>query len=303
MKNMRSILAVALVLILSLALFTGCGAAADPVTQLASGGTLFLKVNPEIAVHYDADGNVTSVESRNADAEAILASYTGFEGKATRDVVAELVTVIGEAGYFVEEIEGERRQITIEIEPGSALPSNTFLDDVADQVRTAVNAHDWTAPINMNDVTIYDDTDYGPNNDGITDYRDTDYGPNNDGVTNYTDYGPAPTVPATEPAATEPAANTNTGSTGYRDTDYGPGNDGVTDYYDTDYGPNNDGVTDYTDYGNTATTPAANTGSSTSGGRTDYHNTDYGHTNYGDTHYGDTNYDDGRTDYDGTDYR
>ena len=35
--------------------------------------------------------------------------------------------------------------------------------------------------------TNYDDTDYGPNNDGVTDYNDTDYGPNNDGVTDYND--------------------------------------------------------------------------------------------------------------------
>ena len=41
-------------------------------------------------------------------------------------------------------------------------------------------------------MTDYNDTDYGPNNDGVTDYNDTDYGPNNDGVTDYndTDYGP-----------------------------------------------------------------------------------------------------------------
>lgn len=88
--------------------------------------------------------------------------------------------------------------------------------------------------------TNYDDTDYGPNNDGVTNYGDTDYGPNNDSVT---DYG---------------------------DTDYGPDNDGVTDYGNTDYGLNNDGVTDYgdTDYG-------SNTGGGDySHGVTDYENRD-----------------------------
>ena len=102
--------------------------------------------------------------------------------------------------------------------------------------------------------TNYNDTDYGPNNDGVTDYNDTDYGPNNDGVTDYndTDYGP-----------------NNDGVTDYNDTDYGPNNDGVTDYNDTDYGPNNDGVTDYND-------------------------TDYGSNNDGVTDYNDTNYDESR---------
>lgn len=229
MKNMKSIFALILVLILTVSLLAGCGAAATPGTgvSLREGGVLCLKVNPEIAVHYDADGNVTAVESRNDDAKAIVEAYLGYEGRPAREVVAELVTAIGEAGYFVEEIEGERRQITIEIEPGSSLPTNTFLTDVADEVRTAVSANAWTAPVDLQGTTDY----------GITDYADTDYGPNNDGVTDYTDYGTA-TVPATQPAG---------GYTDYDDTDYGPNNDGVTDYDDTDY------YTDshHTDYGET----------------------------------------------------
>ena len=110
-------------------------------------------------------------------------------------------------------------------------------------------------------VEAYDDTDYGPNNDGVTDYNDTDYGPNNDGVTDYddTDYGP-----------------NNDGVTDYNDTDYGPYNDGVTDYNDTDYGPNKDGVTDYYDDND---------------GYTDYEDDDDGYTDYEDD-------DDGYTDYD-----
>ena len=64
-------------------------------------------------------------------------------------------------------------------------------------------------------------------NSGGGNYDDSDYGPNNDGVTDY-----------------------NEQETQTEDTDYGPGNDGVTDYSDTDYGPDNDGVTDYQDTDN-----------------------------------------------------
>ena len=90
--------------------------------------------------------------------------------------------------------------------------------------------------------TNYDDTDYGPNNDGVTDYNDTDYGPNNDGVTDY------------------------------NDTDYGPNNDGVTDYGSTNYddgGTTNydDGSTNYDDGGTT---------------NYDDGSTNYGSTNYDD---------------------
>ena len=218
--------------------------------SLATGGTLYLSVNPEIAIFYDGDGKVTKVEGRNDDGSKILADYTGYEGKEARQVVRELVAEIGEAGYFAEEIEGENRQITIEIEAGSSLPHDGFLEEVAADVRECVNSHHWHSPVDVEGessygMTEYHDTDYGPDNDGVTNYDDTDYGPNNDGVTNYddTDYGP-----------------NNDGVTNYDDTDYGPNNDGVTNYDDTDYGPNNDGVTDY----------------SSDDGDTDYDDTDYG---------------------------
>ena len=242
MMKMKSILALTLSLAVSLSGLTGCskliGSAVNavrpsepavlsasveiPSKQLessydepVSAGILYLSVNPEIAISYDKDGYVTKVEGRNDDGVSLLKSYTGYEGKKTREVVTELVTAIGEAGYFVEDIDGSKRQIVIEIEAGSALPSDTFLDEVVADVRSCVSSHNWHDPVDLQGERHYDVTDYG--------YDDTDYGPNNDGVTDY----------------------------GYDDTDYGPNNDGVTDYDDTDYGPNNDGVTDYiyTDYG------------------------------------------------------
>ena len=260
-------------LIMSLACLTGCGQSESVSaggTKLAAGGTLVLKVNPEIAVEYDDAGIVTQVSARNNDAIAIIESCEGLIGLQARQAVVELVSAIGQAGYFVEEAEGSPRQITLEIEAGSELPHGEFLDEVVSDIRECVNTNTWQTALNVENesdygLTDYTDTDYGPDNDGVTDYADTDYGPNNDGVTDYadTDYGP-----------------NNDGVTDYADTDYGPNNDGVTDYADTDYGPNNDGVTDYAD-------------------------TDYGPNNDGVTDYSDTNYgtdDDGASSYGGSDY-
>ncbi len=187
-------------------------------TSLASGGTLYLSVNPEIAIFYDGDGKVTKVEGRNDDGSKILADYTGYEGKEARQVVRELVAEIGEAGYFAEEIEGENRQITIEIEAGSSLPHDGFLEEVAADVRECVNSHHWHSPVDVEGessygMTEYHDTDYGPNNDGVTNYDDTDYGPNNDGVTDY---------------------SSDDGDTDYDDTDYGDDDDGDDDDDDDD---------------------------------------------------------------------
>ena len=288
----KSIIAIMMALVMSLACLTGCGqsAAANNGTELASGGVLVLSVNPEIAVEYDENGLVTGVSARNDDAMDIISNCKGLIGKETREAVTALVSAIGEAGYFVEEIEGERRQITIEIEAGSKLPHDAFLDEVVSDVRDCVNENNWNVPMDVENesdygITDYVDTDYGPNNDGVTDYDDTDYGPDNDGVTDYDD------------------------------TDYGPNNDGVTDYDDTDYGPGNDGVTDYDDGqsnydGNSdynapvVVTPPANSGNSDyndgnsnyDDGQSDYND---GHSDYNDSQ---SNYDDGASNYGNSDY-
>ncbi len=337
MKKMR-LLSVIMALAMVMTVFTACTTTPQSQqTDLAQGGTLLLKVNPEIAISYDEAGLVTAVSARNPDAQALLEGYTGFEGKETKIVITELVEKIGSAGYFVEEIEGERKQIVIEIEKGSAVPNPEFMDGVVNSVKESVKNNKWYNPIDITNeslygITDYIDTDYGPGNDGITDYIDTDYGRGNDGVTDYhdTDYG-----------------YKHDGVTDYDDSPYDKNS--VTDYDDTDYGPHNDGITDYdtdygvTDYGKkpavkpdaatTSTTPAtpatksdtSSTTPNTPSTKPDTSvkpgkGTDYGKTDYTDYHapkatpkptpkpeqkpahtdYGKTDY--GKTDYGKSDY-
>ena len=184
----KSMLALVLAMTMSTGLLFGCGQNSTEATVTETveetsaepqpaGGTLVLSVNPEIEINYDENGNVTEISGRNDDGNAILANYSGYEGKAAREVVTELVTAIGEAGYFVEEVEGENRQITIEIEPGSGLPHETFLDEVASDVHECVSANNWQSPVDLRGESDY----------GMSDYQDTDYGPENDGVTDYGD--------------------------------------------------------------------------------------------------------------------
>lgn len=297
MKKIRkkSLMTAMLFVLTFLMLLTGCAgnSSSAPAQTLASGGTLILKVNPEIAVSYDDLGKVTKINARNDDAKKILQNYSGFEGKDTKVVMVDLVKAIKDAGYFVEEIEGKNKQITIEIEKGSKLPSPVFMDDIVLGVKDYVQSSSLHSPLDIQGETDYGiasyvDTDYGPNNDGFTDYKDTDYGPGNDGVTDYkdesknkdTDYGPD------NDGVTDYNPNSKTGNTGktnVNDTDYGPNNDGVTDYNDTDYGPNNDGVTDYSQKNNPGSV-----------NKTNVNDTDYGPNNDGVTDYsnnGNTNYD------------
>ena len=152
MKKLLSIFACVLVLALC---FTACAPAVRTDDHaLARGGVLRLAVNPEIAISFDDSGNVTNVEARNDDGSKIVADYTGFEGKACKTVVAELVTAIGEAGYFVEDVDGERRQIILEIEPGSKLPTEGFLNEIAEEVRVSVNLNDWSTPVELNNEIV-----------------------------------------------------------------------------------------------------------------------------------------------------
>ena len=298
MKKRTKLFASVVTLVLALTVLVGC--TTNEVTHLPStaplndGGTLTLSVNPEIAIDYDESGLVEDVRGLNSDGVNLITDKTPFIGKETRVVVKDILGLIGEAGYFVEEVEGERKTVTIEIEKGSSIPYDSFIDDVVSDVKMTVEDNHWYNPITVNGttdygITDYVDTDYGPGSDGITDYVDTDYGPNNDGVTDYydTDYGVGNDGITDYGQDDTDYGPNNDGVTDYNDTDYGPNNDGITDYNDTDYGPNNDGVTDYndTDYG------PNNDGVTDYSGNSNYGNSNYGSSNYSSSNYGSSDYD------------
>ena len=189
-KKLMATLAAVLSLSLCGGIFTGCGSretTAAPsglgteIQQEKQGGVISIKVNPEIAVHYDDQGMVTGIEARNDDGEKIIADYTGFEGKECRVVIGDLVAAINKAGYFVEETDGKTNQITLEIEEGSVLPEENFLNMIVAEIQKYTSAEKISTPVTVDGESTYGwssygDTDYGPDNDGVTDYDDTDYG-------------------------------------------------------------------------------------------------------------------------------
>ena len=286
----RKILAAASSLAVLAALLTGCGA--QPQDGSVTAGVLTLRVNPEIAIHYNQSGKVVALKGDNQDGREIVEAYPDYIGKDCEVVVQELVEEIHAAGYFVEEVEGQPRRVVLELDDDSQEPREDFLEDMSRSAQDALEGLSLGSAVVVEDdaavspspkaseapvgASDYNNTDYGPNNDGVTDYNDTDYGPNNDGVTDY------------------------------NDTDYGPNNNGVTDYaptpapatptpapvqptpppvVDTDYGYGSDGVTDYTP----PTQPQAPAGDSGYDGGSNYG----GSSNYGgNSGYGDSGYDD-----------
>ena len=142
-----------LVTALTLTALTACGngGAATTASGTASGsalqsgdggsvGTVLLSVNPEIEMDYDEVGNVVALTGLNEDGKAVLASYTGYEGKPCTTVVGELVDEINAGGYFDATIDGHEKNIVLKLERGSAYPNDQFLNELAEAVRLVVEA-------------------------------------------------------------------------------------------------------------------------------------------------------------------
>ena len=164
-KTLITTLAAALTLSLFTGVMTGCGSRSaqgnvnlpqEAVQEQAEGGVISVKVNPEIAVSYDEQGLVTKIEGRNDDGKTIAVDYTDYEGKDCRQVICDLVANIDGAGYLVEETEGEGRQITLEIEAGSILPSENFLSNIVAGIQ------EYTGSKNLNaSVAVDGESNYG----------------------------------------------------------------------------------------------------------------------------------------------
>ena len=331
--------------LLSTALLTGCGsqqtaadnsiqtsteeiAAEAPAetgsTALAETGILVLSVNPEIQIDYDKEGVVTAITGRNEDGKKIAEASQDEIGKNCDEVLKNLITEIHSAGYFVEDIDGHQKNIVVQIEPGSVLPSDDFLENMSASTQSAVKGLKLTS-----DIVTIDDDDYDPTYttaeklspyitlekakeialaqadvnaaDAVFDDKEFDH---DDGTAIFeleftaggVEYEYDVDAVTGKVLKAEHKGGAQTGSqTGSQTGTPAQTSTGSTNYDDTDYGPNNDGVTDYndTDYG------------PNNDGVTDYNDTDYGPNNDGVTDYNDTDYgpnNDGVTDYNDTDY-
>ena len=233
-------------------LFFGLGYYQNYIQPYSS---IYLTINPEVQMDLSRQGTVVKLTGTNEDGEALLEGYDG-RGKDKVTVADELIDRAIDMGFLSE---GGRVSFSIDS------PDEALFQEYGTELRTKVTEHlDGRITITIEIVNHKDgqgqespadnssqnpsqpDT-VPPTSPNATDYDDTDYGPDNDGVTNYT-----------PPSGSSPA---------YTDTDYGPENDGDTDYAqsststppeDTDYGSGSDGVTDYTG-GNTDYDPGNDT--------------------------------------------
>ena len=269
----------ALTATLTLTTLTACGGSAGtaeapnaadtiPMVQETAGGsvgTVLLSVNPEIEIDYDEAGNVVALNALNDDGRTVLASYTGYKGRACTAVIPELVNAIHDSGYFDATIDGHEKNIVLKLERGSAYPSDQFLNDLAEAVRLVVEADQIGSRTVTLDSDDYDDA-YGDkgyiNAAAAQNILSTQLGRDDIQFVEKEydlDDGEYEVEFVLDGVEYEYEVNAVTGKVtemdmdyqDYDDTDYSPGSDGYTDYDDTDYGPNADGITDYDDYNDT----------------------------------------------------
>ena len=122
-------------------------------------GAILMRVNPEISVHYDAEGLVTNVVPENDDAKLVVENIRDLKGEQVRAAVKELVTAINDAGFFVDEIDGSERDITIEIVNGSVFPEEAFDKLIAKDVSSTLKSMNVNSNVLGIDFSDYEDSD------------------------------------------------------------------------------------------------------------------------------------------------
>ena len=305
------LLALTLTTALALTTLTACGTSAGtadlpetpgtsaPLLEESGGavGTVLLSVNPEIEMDYDDAGNVVALTGRNQEAQTLLASYAGYEGRPCTQVVGvvgELVDEINALGYFDATVGGHEKNIILKLERGSVYPNDQFLNELAEAVRLVVETDQIGSQAVTLDQDDYDDA-YGDkgyiNASAAQSILSTQLGRDDLQFVEKEydlDDGEYEVEFVLDGVEYEYEVNAVTGKVTEMDAEY-------QDYDDTDYGLYGDGVTDYNASAGTGTAvPSAN-----------YDDTDYGPNADGVTDYDDTDYGpnaDGVTDYDDDDW-
>lgn len=148
MKTTKKLIALFLGAVMLLGLLAGCGETASTPKESGSpapavpvlSGMLVLSAKASFKISYDQDGMVMELAGANEDGEAIVAEYKDFNGKSCSTVAKELIAATAEATLL-----REAKSIVVKLAVGSQLPSETFLESVANEVSTAATENASTA--------------------------------------------------------------------------------------------------------------------------------------------------------------
>ena len=164
MKKMRKIIAMALAIVMMLSMVAGCGkkepeliasdpTEAEPTVKVTAESTeatteaeeieyasvVFVSVNPQFAIYFDAEGKVIKVFAENDDGEALDMDLESLMGMATTDAVEALLDTIADAGYFDD---GEHDiELTFYGEAEGDVEDIAALNELEKAICEAVNAY------------------------------------------------------------------------------------------------------------------------------------------------------------------
>ena len=146
---------------MTLTALTGCSSGGTSTSTLtptnAAAGVLLLSVNPEIELAYDQAGNTLSLTGQNDDGTAVLTDYADYQGKPADDVVQELIDRIYEGGYFEGTVDGHPKNLVLKLENGSQYPSDDFLNVIAADAKSTLEARQVSSQTFTVDQDDYDD--------------------------------------------------------------------------------------------------------------------------------------------------
>ena len=167
-KTFMATIGTALCMAACVGMLAACGANSGNETPAASAntvtatpapkeGTIYVRVNPEIAVSYDENGIVSKVEGVNDDGKTLIENADSYIGKECSDVVRNLIVQMNDAGYFTEEVEGEERKIILEIEKGSVMPDENFIGNMVAEVNSYLSSAALKGEVDLEGASDYGD--------------------------------------------------------------------------------------------------------------------------------------------------
>lgn len=110
-------------------------------------GTIMLNVNACVNISFDENGKVLNIMDVDTDGHELLVDYSGYLQTGCADVVKELVQI----SEGLELLTREFNNIIIKEQPGSTLPSENFLADLAAAAEEAAEI-----PVDVTVITVAD---------------------------------------------------------------------------------------------------------------------------------------------------
>ncbi len=159
-KAFYSVLSIALAFVLAFALVAIKG------PSIRSIGSFTLRVNPELRISYNKDGNVTKIEAKNEDGQKILDACKSFRGVSCDEAVQTLLNSIYANGYFENTIDGNQRNIVLILDPNSKLPNDSFLESLRNDAEQTGESLHLTS--NVVDISQNDFAPQAPKNETAT---------------------------------------------------------------------------------------------------------------------------------------